>query len=206
MLSKSEEMDCLWTDELMQVVRENKDLDREKAWNAFGKIYQKYISVLWTLCKHYCGDDGYADQVFEATWKKIWNSPKYDYKNNKVSFKVWMAKIAKRVWLDLRMKAVLRSNTEIPEISVEPKDYELVEEQEPLNVHEIVLEEALHQLSDKEYDVLMTYLEYDTDQKKHVPDSVLAILTTKYQTTPANLRQIKCRALKKVRDYIEKRL
>ena len=205
MLSKAEEIDCLWTDELMQVVRENMDSDRERAWNAFGQIYRKYYNILWILCSHYCGDDSNADLVFGATWKKIWNSPSYNYKDKKVSFKVWMAKIAKRAWLDLQVKTILGSDAEIPEIQVEPIDYELVDEQESLNVNEKVLEEALRQLTDKEYDVLMTYMEYDTDKNKHIPDSVLAVLTTKYQTTPANLRQIKCRALKKVKDYIERR-
>ena len=205
MLSKPEEMDCLWTDELMRVVRENMDSDRGKAWDAFGKIYHKYKTVLWMLCTRYCGDGGNADLVFEATWKKIWNSPTYDYKKYKVSFKTWMAKIAKRAWLDVQKTTILGADIVIPEISVEPKDFEFVEETESLNVDVVLLEEALAQLSPKEYDVLMRYIEYDTDQKKHIPDSVMAVLTTKYQTTPVNLRQIKCRALKKVKDYIEKR-
>lgn len=205
MLNKPVESECLWADDLMRVVRDNKDSDREVAWDAFGKIYQKYKSLLWTLCSYYCGDGVNADLVYEATWEKIWNSPKYDYKQYKGSFKVWLAKMAKWAWLDVRAKSVLGTDAEIPDIPVEPKDLELVEEHVPLNVNEILLEEALRQLSDKEYDILMTYLEYDTDQKKHIPDSVLAVLLTKYQTTPANLRQIKCRALKKVKDYIEKR-
>ena len=205
MLNKSEEMECLWTDELMREVREYMDSERGKAWDAFGKIYQKYKNVLWMLCTHYCGDDVNADLLFGATWKKIWNSPLYDYNQYKVSFKVWMAKIAERTWLDLRKRTVLGSGTEIPEIPIEPKDCESVDEQESLDVDVRVLDEALHQLSDKEYDILMTYIEYDTDQKKHIPDSVLKVLTTKYQTTSANLRQIKCRALKKVKAYIEQR-
>ena len=198
-------MDCLWTDELMRVVRENRDSDSGKAWDAFGKIYHKYKNVLWMLCIHYCGDSGNADLVYGVTWKKIWNNPKYDYNQYKVSFKTWMAKIAERAWLDLRIKTFLGTNTEMAETLVEPNDFELVEDKESIDVNAIVLEEALRQLSDKEYDILMTYIEYDTDQKKHIPDHVLSVLTTKYQTTTANLRQIKCRALKKVKDYIEQR-
>ena len=204
MLSKSEEMDCLWTDGQMRVVRENIDSDRETAWEAFGKIYQKYKGVLWQLCIHVCGDGGNADLVFEATWKKILNSPTYDYTIHKVSFKVWMAVIAKRTWLDIKKKAILGSDSEMTEPAVEPKDFEFVDESNDVaNMNQKVLEDALHQLNEKEYDVLMMYIEYDTDQKKHIPDSILAVLTKKYQTTAVNLRQIKCRALKKVKDYIE---
>ena len=75
-MSKSEEMDCLWTDEQMQVVRENMDLDSTKSWDAFGKIYQKYSGILMTLCIKICGDRSNADLVYETTWKKIWKNAK----------------------------------------------------------------------------------------------------------------------------------
>jgi DNA-directed RNA polymerase sigma subunit (sigma70/sigma32) len=114
-----------------------------------------------------------------------------------------MAVIAKRAWSDIKKKAILGSDEEMKELSVEPEDFELVDTGEVPDMKVKVLEEALHQLTEKEYDVLMTYIEYDTDQKKHIPDNILAVLTTKYQTTVVNLRQIKCRALKKVKDYIE---
>ena len=201
-MSRYEE-DCLWTDELMQVVRENMDLDRTKAWDAFGKIYHKYSGILWTLCIKICGDRGNADLVYETTWKKIWENPIYNYNEYKVSFKAWMSVVARRVWLDVQKKVVMASDAEMPDISVNPHEFEIVEEVEKPNFEKQVLEDALHQLNEKEYDVLMTYMEYDTDQKKHIPDNVLAVLTTKYQTTAVNLRQIKCRALKKVKDYIE---
>ena len=205
MLGKSEEMDCLWTDEQMQSVRDNIDSDIGKAKEAFGKVFQKYHEALMILCVNVCGDNGYADLVFEITWKKIWNNPNYDYNTHKVSFKAWMSKIAQRAWLDIKLKAILGSDAKMPEPSVGPKEFELVDEVEIPNINEKLLEEALHQLTDKEYDILMTYIEYDTDEKKHIPDDVMKILTTKYQTTPANLRQIKCRSLKKVKDYIEQR-
>lgn len=203
MLRKSEEMDCLWTDEQMRVVRENMDSDREKAWEAFGEIYKKYKNFLWLLCIKVCGDRSNADLVYEDTWKKVWKSPIYDYNEYKVSFKVWMSIIARRAWLDVQKRAILDSDAEMPESAVDPKEFEIVEEIETLNAQKQVLEDALHQLSEKEYDILMTYIEYDTDKKRHIPDNILTVLTTKYQTTAVNLRQIKCRALKKVKDYIE---
>lgn len=204
MLSKSEEMDCLRTDELMRIVRE-KDSDSERALEAFGKIYQKYKGALWTLCVNVCGDNGNSDLVYEATWLKIWKSPLYDYKKYKVSFEAWMSRIAQRAWLDIKHKELLGSNAEMPEPAVDAQVFEFDESfEEPLpDIKEALLDNALHQLTEKEYDVLMTYIEYDTDKKKHIPDSVIKDLTVKYQTTAVNLRQIKCRALKKVKDYIE---
>lgn len=206
MLSKSVEMDCLWTEKQMQEVCSYKDSDREKALEAYGKIYHKYYEDLYTLCRKVCGDDGSADLVFGKTWKKIWNKPEYNYQEYKTTFMVWASVIAKRTWLDLKSKMVLRTEFEIfPEIAVEAQEYEISEESELTNINEVLLEEALHQLTDKEYDILMTYIEFDTDQKKHVPDSIIKELTTKYQTTPANLRKIKSRSLKKVKDFIDSR-
>lgn len=201
---KSEEKDCLWADGLMKAVRE-KGTDRDKAWDAFGKIYQKYMEALWTLCLNVCGNNGYADNVFGATWKKVWNSPLYDYNEHKVNFMTWLSAVAKRAWLDIKFKAVLGSDAEMPETSEGAKEFEFEEymEEELPTIHEAMLENALHQLTEKEYDVLMTYIEYDTDKKRHVPDSIINELRVKYQTTAVNLRQIKCRALKKVKDYIE---
>lgn len=205
MLSKCDEMDCLWTEKQMQKVRAYKDSDNEKAWEAFGNVYQKYNEALYTLCRNVCRDDGSAIIVCGETWKKIWNKPIYDYQGYKTTFMVWVSEIAKRTWLDIKLKSVLRTDFEnIPEIAVDAQEYEFEEDPDLPNINEDLLEEALHQLTDKEYDILMTYIEYDTDQKKHVPDRIIEELTTKYQTTPVNLRQIKSRSLKKVKAYIDK--
>ena len=41
----------------MQEVRAYKDSDNEKAWEAFGNVYQKYNEALYTLCRNVCRDD-----------------------------------------------------------------------------------------------------------------------------------------------------
>lgn len=202
MLDKNKDVECQEAHELMRVVREQKDTGEAK--EAFGKIYNKYKKDLWRVCTSVCGDDGNADLVYEATWKKIWNNPKYDYYKYGGSFNAWMSKIANRAWLDIRVKAILGSDVEMPEIAVAPEDYDCDEAEGSISINEKLLEEALHQLSEKEYDVLLTYIEYDTDQKKHVPDQFIEALKTKYQTTSVNLRKIKSRALQKVKDYIDK--
>lgn len=206
MLRKCDEMDCLWAEMQMREVRAYKDSDRDKAREAFGKVYQKYQENLYTLCRKVCGDEGSADLVYGETWKKIWNKPEYDYQGYKTTFMVWASIIAKRIWIDLRQKTILRTDHEkFPDIPIEAHEYEIEENPELPNINEALLEEALHQLTEKEYDILMTYIEYDTDKKKHVPDRIIEELTAKYQTTPVNLRQIKSRSLKKVITYIDER-
>ena len=63
------------------------------------------------------------------------------------------------------------------------------------------VEEALKTLSDRDQDILRTYMMYE-DGKKHLPDGVFQHLLKKYNTTPENLRQVKGRSLKKIKDLV----
>jgi DNA-directed RNA polymerase sigma subunit (sigma70/sigma32) len=63
------------------------------------------------------------------------------------------------------------------------------------------LDEALQTLSDKERDILLTYMMYQ-EGNKHLPDEVIQVLCDRYETSSINLRKIKQRALEKVRSHI----
>ncbi len=77
------------------------------------------------------------------------------------------------------------------------------EESEP-SANARLIDGAMAELTEREREILRIYLTYDTDKKLHVPQDVLDELQRRYQTTPANLRKIKSRALEKVRDYVRK--
>lgn len=189
-------------EELMRVIRENIDSNREKAMDAFGNVYNKYSKVLRTICVKVCGDNSIADKVFEITWKKIMNRPDYNYSKFGVTFETWMSRIARNVWIDILKKEVPLEDKTIDECI---EDEEGVEEEEVEPSFEAkLIDSALEELTEKERDILKTYILFDTDNKKHVPDEVLDELRNRYQTTSANLRKIKSRAFDKVRDYIRK--
>ena len=193
--------DCLEVDELMRCIRENVDSDREKAMEAFGMVYDKYKETLWTICVKVCGDNAVADKVYWETWKKIQKHPVYDYRNNKVTFATWMSRIAHNVWIDILKKEVpLVDDTIDNYLELEAREEE---EMEP-SFNAKLMDEALAELTDKEREILKIYVTYDTDKKLHVPQEVLDELKTRYQTSSANLRQIKSRALEKVRNYISR--
>lgn len=59
----------------------------------------------------------------------------------------------------------------------------------------------LQTLSEKERDVLLTYMMYQ-DGNKHLPDEVTKLLCERYGTTSVNLRKIKQRTLEKVKTHI----
>lgn len=194
--------DCLKADELMRVIREKVDSDREEAMSAFGELYDIYKGVLWGLCVKVCGDNATADLVYERTWKNIQNHPDYDYLKYNVSFETWMSRIAHNAWRDVMKKSVPVADDTIDDIIASEVGIE-EEEREP-SANARLIDKAMAELTEREREILKIYLTYDTDKKLHVPQDVLDELQKRYQTTPANLRKIKSRALEKVRDYVRK--
>ena len=73
----------------------------------------------------------------------------------------------------------------------------------PPSIKEVLIKGALAELSDKERDILLTYLDNDAGDGKHLPTEIIKELTVKYGVTAAALRQIKKRSLDKVKTYIE---
>ena len=202
MIKKSVRKDCLEAEDLMRVIRENIDSDRGKAMAAFGNIYYKYNKVLWTICVKVCGDNPVADKVFTTTWKKIMNHPDYNYTEFGVTFETWMSSIAKNAWIDTLKKEVPLEDKTIDDC-IEAEEGVVEEDVVPSFEAELI-ERALEELTEKERDILKTYILYDTNNKKHVPDEILDELRERYQTTSVNLRKIKSRALEKVQDYVKK--
>ncbi len=66
----------------------------------------------------------------------------------------------------------------------------------------LLLTQALEMLSDREKDILLTYLMYE-DGTKYLPGTVLQELCTRHGITADNARQIKSRAMKKLRQQIQ---
>ena len=207
MLKKDIKAECLEDHELMRVVRDNKDTDEDKAMAAFGTIYYKYCKILWSLCVRVCGEGSVADLVFEETWRRIKMHPDYDYHTYGTRFETWMSRIARRAFYSIRNHLTLGyDELEDEDLAIEPHEFELDGcDEESVSLNMQLVEDAMAQLSEKESDILRTYIEYDTGKKRHVPDRVLTELASRYHTTKVNLRQIKKRALKKVLDYINSR-
>ncbi len=201
-MKKRIRQDCMKADELMRVIREKVDSDREEAMSAFGELYDIYKDVLWGLCVKVCGNNATADLVYERTLKNIQNHPNYDYQKYKVSFVTWMSRIAQNAWRDVIKKSVPIADDAIDDIIA--SEVCLDEEDRGPSANARLIDEAMAELTEREREILKIYLTYDTDKRLHVPQDVLDELQKRYQTTPANLRKIKSRALEKVRDYVVK--
>ncbi len=139
----------------------------------------------------------FVEELFSQTMIKIFVHPTYDPIKGKVS--TWISGIAKNTALDL-----LKEWNAHTQITVEPIPEFSSEEDEsttPSPLH-LLLTQALEMLSDREKDILLTYLMYE-DGNKYLPGTVLQELCSRHGITADNARQIKSRAMKKLRQQIQ---
>ena len=143
-----------------------------------------------------------AKDVFMNTMMAVYqNSHTYNASKSKIT--TWISNIAKHEMFDLL--DVLKEKR-IGEKTFVPLDDNLVisDVEEDINIEtpeKRALDEALQTLSEKERDILLTYMMYQ-DGNKHLPDEVMKFLCDRYATTSVNLRKIKQRTLEKVKSHI----
>jgi len=186
---------------LMSFQKDNKK-ESEEAFNTF---YDRYKSFLWSLCYSICtkrkgtqeGEE-LAKDIFNNTMMSIYESSlTYDSKKSKI--KTWMSRIAKNEMCDFLKDELVFSplNEDVYLIS----DNDNIEDTTFISPEKKELENALLTLSEKEKDILLTYMQY-SDGKKHLPDELISELCKRHSTLPATLRQIKKRTLEKIEKYL----
>lgn len=177
----------------------------ELAQNAYEEIYRRYAKLIWNLCNSACESfvvvdlPAFIEEVFSQTMIAIYEHPTYKPGKGKVA--TWISKIAQNKARDLikdwpRPCEVLDGSRSISYL-VEYDDEEdyITPEQQQLN-------QALSHISEKERDIILTYMMYQ-DGNKHLPDDILNELRLRYNTTSENIRQIKKRAMTKLGAYIQ---
>ena len=185
-----------YSDEDLLIMTSYQNENEEEAKEAFAIFYDRHKQFLWNLCCRVCRDSEMAKDVMQNTWIAIYKYS-HSYNANKSNVKTWMSKIACNKMLDLLKGETefMPLNEEIEDICSIPADNEIPSPEKK------VLEEALNILSEKEKDVLLTYMQF-SDGNKHLPDEIISELCQKHSTLPATLRQIKKRSFDKVKGYI----
>lgn len=185
----------------------------EEAWEEFFYRHRAYVLGVCRRFRNVLGDDGAEDLAQETlirvyrkahTFKPLDNGNP-DHKGAHV--RAWLGRIANRLCLSAlrRTPAVdpiddrLAGTPELP----------LVDEgsspTSPLLAQQrTLIREALRTLTERERDILLaSFAWYEPGVGCHrMPSDELAALTERFQTTPVNIRQIRARALAKVRQYI----
>ena len=206
-LKNEKQTETSYSDEDLFVLMSYRKENEKEAQEAFRIFYERYKRLLWSLCYSVCTkldlENGkeLAHYVFNSTMMAIYKHPTYDSRKSKLS--TWMSKIAYNEALDFIKEHSMNDgknislNEEITEDIPDKEDY-IIDFDTP---QKKILNDALNMLSERDREILLTCYMYQ-EENRHLSDEVLGELTEKYSTTSDNIRQIKKRALDKVKAYI----
>ncbi|MCC6580124.1 MAG: RNA polymerase sigma factor [Phycisphaeraceae bacterium] len=184
--------------------------DAASAQAAWETLYRRHVRYVWAVCRRaYAdllgGDEGAADLVSE-TFRRAYEFAGtfdahgvQDVQRQQRMVRAWLCRIAQRLAQDaLRGRArmpTVAMDQEPPAVPAEPADSPRV----------VLAREALAMLSEKEQIVLRATMQWYQPQSPHqrLPNDVCRDIAQTLGTTPENLRQIRRRAMEKVRHYME---
>lgn len=209
--------------ELIQQIGSVDTVFSESCFNEFYNRYKNYLlSVCRKSCFHFDSSDSLADDIFQNTFLKVLKKSstfkiKNPDENTNISGKIksWLSIIAKNELIDFLRKnpdeKVLSDRSRIKSYDLEEtfikEDHFDVEENiEPVSIQKVILDNALNTLTLREKYVLMTYMQFfnPLEINRHLPDEALKNICDKFNIKASNVRQIKSRALKKLKTEIDK--
>lgn len=188
--------------------------DPATAREAWAEFYRRHAGYLQAICERAYGaglggDLGAGDLVAE-TFRRAFDrahqfavrgAPSEDVLRRQV--RAWLGRIAQRLFQD-----AMRSRRRLEQVHVEAEDWERIPFPAPGPAPDpgklALVRRALQQLSDREQCVLrVTFQWYQPGQPhQRLPDDVIEDLAEALQTTPENLRQIRRRALERIRAFV----
>jgi len=196
---------------LSMAMKEDNRADAEKAFAIF---YNRYKNFLYTIVKTACRSwEMYGDElvqsVFENTFLTVYEKAErfmviedIPFERQEKRMKSWLGRIAKNEMLQLlRQFKVDKDKIEYTNdlTSLENIEEEIISK---ASLNSILVEKALQTLSERDRNILITYLMYEDGNKK-LPSLEIKRLSDMWNTHPDNMRQIKKRSLAKVELYIK---
>jgi RNA polymerase sigma factor (sigma-70 family) len=183
------------------------------------EFYYRYRSFLLQVCRkccaHFINGEELADDIFQNTMIKAFNGMNNLYNKlveskteSSIHIKAWLSIIAKNELIEFLRKNPDEKNlansfrSNYQEIGIPYESSEIIEEyiSKP-SIEKEKLDNGLAALSERERDILMTYILYQnqSEPNRHLPDDVLVSLCNRYKVSRDNLRQIKKRAFLKLK-------
>ena len=192
------------------------DDDAAGARAAWEEFYRRHCAYLYAVCLRAYGDllggePGAADLVAEAFMRAYEHADTFDAGGVadgdalRRQVRAWLGRIAHRL-----AQTVLRGRGRLPTRLLEHDQWQQIAEGErgdPADSPRARLaREALLSLTEREQMVLCATFQWYQPGQEHqrLPNDVAADLSETLQTTPENLRQVRRRALRKVRAYIDR--
>ncbi|PIF05302.1 MAG: hypothetical protein CSA36_07570 [Draconibacterium sp.] len=191
-----------------------KEDDSQGAEKAFAEFYNRYKNYLYTVVLNACkawtmyGDD-LVQSVHQNTFLIVYEKAESFLQIEEVPFeqqekrmKSWLARIAQREMYKLLRE--LKEEKENMDYHDDITLFESSDEEHKVQKSEdfLLVERALNSLGEKSRNILVTYLMFEDGNKK-LPSEEIQRLAEIWDVLPDSLRQIKKRALEKVKKYIE---
>jgi len=204
--------------ELLAYMALYQDDEPQEAEEAFNEFYYRYYSFVTAVVTKNCpnGSAYYDPSLIKSTVHNTFcnvyaraETFKTEGQTNKANsegrIKAWLSQIAKNEMRQLLKTTIPYLNKhEFNEYATATDPTELhtyLRNDNPTSFQRDLIDRALASLSDKQRHILLTYLRFQDGNKK-LPKEELERLAILYDTSSDNLRQIKSRALKKVKDFI----
>ena len=192
-----------------------RDEDPVTARDAWAEFYKRHVEYLYSVCYRayshmLVGDAGVADIVSETFFRAYRNATLYNAAGIKDADRIrrrtraWLGRIAQRLVLD-----ALRGAQRMPTYQFKADEWDSIPEESDLPSRDETLvwqvEDAIKQLTEREQTVIRVTFEWYQPGLPHqrLPNDVVAELSETLKTTPENLRQIRRRALAKIRRILE---
>ncbi len=189
--------------------------DPATARDAWAEFYRRHVDYLYAVCRRaygyiLIGETGVGDIVAETFHRAFRKAELYDAAGIDDPVRIrrrsraWLGRMAQRLVQD-----TLRNTQRLPTYHFESERWENMPEQPgvPQRDDDLIrrVRRALEQLSEKEQVVVRTTFEWHRPGRDHqrLPNDVVADLAETLETTPENLRQIRRRALNKIRALLK---
>ncbi len=191
-----------------------KENDRPEAERAFSVFHGRYKNYVYTIVKNACRSwEMYGDElieaVFENTFLTVYAKAEsfmvidgIPVERQEKRMKSWLGKIANNEMLQLlRQFKIDKDKIEYTDDLTFLEN--ISEDNEPRATSDYLLaEKALQTLSERDRNILVTYLMFEHDNKK-LPSIEIQRLSDMWNIHPDNMRQIKKRSLAKVELYFK---
>jgi len=193
----------------------------DESKNAYGKFYERHKEFLMKVCKRACrsedqANDELAEDLFFNTMKLVYDKARImadgiEHKQEGGAEKMenrvegYLSVMADNMLKQMHKAQKRKIKLELPEEEafeailgryVEQED-EAKAELSLKSAELLAVEQALELLSERERDILLTYMRYENGNM-HLPDEEIAFLCERYNLKAVTLRVIKKRALEKV--------
>jgi RNA polymerase sigma factor (sigma-70 family) len=194
---------------LLMSMRREEPCAARAAWEAFYLRHGRYV---WVVCRRAYGDllGGDVDDLVIETFRRAYERAESfndggldDPERLTLRTRAWLGRIAQRLFQTLMRTRRLAS---VSRLELDHWQNIAPEEEAPRDEKRIRrVRRALEQLTPREQLVLRTTMQWYQPDKanQRMPDDVVADLAGTLDTTAENLRQIRRRALKKLRQMLE---